>query len=71
MLRGGATSPRILTYAGRAALSSWLRVTTPRSALNLQCPAVHSGQRTSDVGLEFLFAEGADPERQVTVEKAR
>jgi RNA polymerase sigma-70 factor (ECF subfamily) len=63
--------PRILTYAGRAALSSWLRVTTMRFALNMQCPAARGGQRTSDVGLELLLGEGADPERQMAVEKAR
>jgi RNA polymerase sigma-70 factor (ECF subfamily) len=63
-------APRILTYAGRAALSSWLRVTALRFALNMRCSA-RSGQRTSDFGLELLLSEGADPERQMAVERAR
>jgi RNA polymerase sigma-70 factor (ECF subfamily) len=62
-------SPRILTYAGRAALGSWLRVTVLRFALNLRCATPR--RHASDVGLELLFAEGADPERQIAVQKAR
>ena len=37
--------PRILTYAGRAALSSWLRVTAMRFALNMRASASNGAQR--------------------------
>ena len=62
--------PRILTYAGRAALSSWLRVTAMRFALNMRASASNGAQRRPDL-VDRLLTEDASPERHLAAEKAR
>jgi RNA polymerase sigma-70 factor (ECF subfamily) len=64
-------SPRILTYAGRAALSSWLRVTAVRFALQTRPPVERRGRRSHDLDTACLLADGVNPERQVATEAAR
>jgi RNA polymerase sigma-70 factor (ECF subfamily) len=62
--------PRILTYAGRAALSSWLRVTAMRFALNMHASASNGAARLPDL-VDRLLTEDASPERNLATEKAR
>ncbi|MBN1611845.1 MAG: sigma-70 family RNA polymerase sigma factor [Polyangiaceae bacterium] len=62
--------PRILTYAGRAGLSSWLRVTAMRFALNMQASASHGAQRQRELA-DRLLNEETSPERHLAAEKAR
>jgi RNA polymerase sigma-70 factor (ECF subfamily) len=64
-------SPRILTYAGRAALSSWLRVATHRFALNLEQRNQVQKKRASDVTLSDLMSPNTNPEIQGAIDKAR
>jgi RNA polymerase sigma-70 factor (ECF subfamily) len=62
--------PRILTYAGRAALSSWLRVTAMRFALNMKASASNGPPRHADL-MDQLLADEASPERRLAAAKAR
>lgn len=64
-------APRILTYAGRASLSSWLHVAGLRFALNLQASAERMGQPQPDVVLERLLDDRTDLERQWAANHAR
>jgi RNA polymerase sigma-70 factor (ECF subfamily) len=64
-------TPRILSYAGRAALSSWLRVATYRLALVIGERSHFPRKRDSDITLNHLFSSDVDPETQATIEKAR
>jgi RNA polymerase sigma-70 factor (ECF subfamily) len=64
-------SPRILSYAGRAALCSWLRVSVLRFALNLQAKTRRGAGNLSDDVLAELVCAEADPERQLLRETAR
>ncbi len=64
-------TPRILTYAARASLSAWLRVTAVRCALSLHPPAYRNNQLQLDTNLECLFVGDCDIEQQVVIEKAR
>jgi RNA polymerase sigma-70 factor (ECF subfamily) len=62
-------SPRILTYAGRAALGSWLRVAVHRFALQLARQV--GSDATSEQALGDLIGSEVDLETRVTVEEAR
>jgi len=64
-------SPRILTYAGRAALTSWLRVATHRFALNLGQSSQLQGKRVSEVTLSHLMSPDINPEIQGAIDKAK
>ena len=63
--------PRILTYAGRAALGSWLRVATHRFALNLGHRDQLHAKREFDVTLNQLVSPAVNPEIQGTIDQAR
>lgn len=64
-------SPRILTYAGRAALGSWLRVATFRCAVNMANVGGIPWTAEREVTLSQLVSPDIDPETQATIEKAR
>lgn len=64
-------APRMLTYAARASLASWLRITTLRFAINMR-PRKGPGQvGSSDLALERAVVNEHDPELQVAIEHAR
>lgn len=62
-------SPRILSYAGRAALGSWLRVAVHRFALQVARQA--GNDATRDGALGALIGSDVDLETRVTIEEAR
>jgi RNA polymerase sigma-70 factor, ECF subfamily len=64
-------SPRLLTYAGRAALSTWLRVATYRFALNLRHHEHLQLTPDANVMLNRLISSQVDLETQATIERAR
>jgi len=61
-------TPRMLTYAGRASLATWLSVTTLRMALNTW---PRKSPVELPVALDGLVADGRTPELQVLIENAR
>ena len=63
--------PRILTYAGRAALSSWLRVATYRFAIYLGQSSELQSNRETDVTLNQLVSSDVNPEIQGAINKAK
>ena len=64
-------SPRILTYAGRASLGSWLGVATMRFALQMAGKSKRSRSVPPDVTIESLVSGETNPEIQVAIENAR
>lgn len=64
-------TPRIMSYAGRAALSSWLRVATHRLAIAIAERSKFPRKRDSDLTLNQLLSGDADPETQAAIDKAR
>jgi len=64
-------NPRILTYAGRASLGSWLGVTTTRFALNMSSKVKKGRALPADITLDSLVASNTNPEARVAMEKAR
>jgi RNA polymerase sigma-70 factor, ECF subfamily len=62
-------SPRILTYAGRAALASWLRVAVHRFAL--QMVRQNGNVAARELSLDALVGPDVDVETRVTIEEAR
>jgi len=64
-------SPRILTYAGRASLGSWLGVATLRFALNMSRQSRACRDVPPDVSLDALVSVDASPEVRVAIESAR
>jgi len=65
------STPRILTYAGRASLASWLGVATLRFALNMANKAKSGQYVRTDITLDSLVSASASPEVRVAIEKAR
>jgi RNA polymerase sigma-70 factor, ECF subfamily len=64
-------APRMLTYAGRAALSTWLRVATYRFALNLRDQEQLPRIPDAEVMLNRMMSSQVDLEMQATIDKAR
>jgi RNA polymerase sigma-70 factor (ECF subfamily) len=54
--------PKILQYAGRAPLRSWLRVAAKRTALNLRDTARHDAPAEAGDGTDAAMAGSAAPE---------
>ena len=63
--------PRMMTYAGRAALVSWLGVTAIRFAVNMGAKSAQSGTQAVELTFERLVADEVSPEMRVTIERAR
>jgi len=61
-------APRILTYAGRASLTTWLHITTLRLAMDIW---PRNRPRELSLALEHLADDGRTPELQVAIENAR
>ena len=62
--------PRILTYAGRAALSSWLGVSALRFAVNLGTKTL-GGTGAAELTFARIVADDTNPEMRVAIERAR
>jgi RNA polymerase sigma-70 factor (ECF subfamily) len=64
-------SPRMLTYAGKASLASWLTVTSMRFALNMRTRNGSASGCSAPLEFERLVSEEDTPEIRLAVEKAR
>ena len=64
-------SPRILTYAGRASLASWLGVATMRFALQMASKSKQNCSVPPDVTIDSLVCGDSSPEVRVAIENAR
>jgi len=63
--------PRILTYAGRASLASWLRVTTLRFGIQLAARTRACFALGSELSLDALVPAETNPEIAMAIERAR
>ena len=64
-------TPRIMSYAGRAALGSWLRVATYRLAMAIGERSQSPRTCDSNIAISHLVSHDADPETQAAIDKAR
>jgi RNA polymerase sigma-70 factor (ECF subfamily) len=64
-------TPTILSYGGRAALSSWLHIAVFRFAITLAGKANLATKHDSELSIQKLASSGSDPETHAMLETAK